>query len=112
MKELSTVIHLHRIGVDEDIILFSNTFDFVPTTESSAGGTLYNCSQELVIESVTKTVYSLFSQPQSSVVTFRDNNGSDVEIGSTDIPAQVTIFPYLNSARLSLSCKMRESPYQ
>lgn len=111
MKELSTVILVHHIILNRDYKFLSDKFNLNPTSLDSDAGQLFDCSLSPVVELPDKNTMVTFTRPQSCIVTITDSQGDNYKIGSKDIPAKVSLSPYLNSATLTISCKQSTSPF-
>lgn len=111
MKELSTIIRVHHLGLNKDYEFFADKFTFEPTASDNDAGMLYDCSLTKTIELPEADTLLQFYQPQSCIVTFTDSAGSKIKEGSTDIPARVSINPYLSSAQIVIDCRQIQSPY-
>lgn len=110
-KELITIIHVEDHATVQDFILYAEKFSFDPTLAESAPGILYNCGMERVIEKPDPSILKLFASPRSCTVKFTDTTGFDYKIGTWNIPAQVTITPLLNNAKLTVVCNTTVNPY-
>lgn len=113
MKEFSIVITVTLIGTgrQNNYKFLANPFTFTPTLENSSAGTLYNCNKDIVVDLPDKDALADFSYARKSTVTFCDSSGKDIVLGSSDVPAMVTLNPYLSSATLKIECKMPYSPF-
>lgn len=110
MKELSTVIEITHIRSGEVTKVLAEQFVFEPLIERGAPGILYNCSKDINIEKVDKSIRDRFATTQSCIVKFKDNKGQFYTIGTNLMPAKVTINNYLDSDLLSLESKMTTNP--
>jgi len=110
MKELSTVIEITHLRSGEVKKVLAEQFVFEPLIERGAPGVLYNCSKDINIEKVDKTMRDRFATTQSCIVKFKDNKGQYYVIGDKLMPAKVTINNYLGSDLLSMECKMLTNP--
>ncbi len=111
MKELSTVVSVHHIILNRDYKFLSDKFILNPTSSDSDAGQLFDCSISPVVELPDQNTMLTFTRPQSCIVSLTDSQGNNYKIGSKDIPAKVSISPYLNSATLTVSCKQSTSPF-
>lgn len=111
MKEISTVIRVHHIALNEDYVFLADKFDFEPTMSDSDAGTLHDCSLTKTIEKPTVIEARRFTQPQNCIISFIDSSGKVFNVGTVDIPARVSINPYLSAAKILIDCRQPQSPY-
>lgn len=113
MKELSIIITVTPIGKmrQSSYKFLADSFTFTPAVENSSAGTIYNCSKDFTIELPGKDALTDFSYARNCTVRFRDSEGKWIELGTPDIPAVVSMCPYLTSASLKIECKMLHSPF-
>lgn len=110
-KELITIIHVEDHATVQTFTLLSEKFSFEPALAETAPGLLYNCGMERVIEKPDPSTLKLFATPRSCTVKFTDTAGDHYKIGTWNIPAQVTITPLLNNAKLTVVCNTTVNPY-
>ena len=112
MKEFSTHLTLvPLVKTKEDIYVFyADRFDFVPSISESSPGTIYKCDKDFVIEKPAESVCKEFSKPIPCLLKFNDSKGTQIVVGTTDIPAYAIINPHLNPVTLSVKCSMLQSP--
>lgn len=111
MRELSTIIRVHHLGLNKDYEFFADKFTFTPTASDSDAGISYDCSLQKTIELPGADSLRQFSQPQRCIVTFTDSSGRNIKVGSADIPARISVNPYLSAAQITISCRQINSPY-
>lgn len=113
MKELSIILRVRPLKKmrEEEYLFLADSFSFVPSVTDSASGKLFDCSKEITIESPNVDTLQEFSFPRYAIIYLRDSSGRDIAIGSSNIPALVSISANLNSSTLSISCKMLHSPF-
>ena len=113
MKELSIVISVTPIRAmkKSSYIFIADRFDFNYTIEKTSSGICFNCSKDITIELPDSDIIREFYGGRHVIVHLRDSSDRIINLGTTDIPASVTIIPYLNTATLSITCKMLHSPF-
>lgn len=113
MKELSIIISVTPKSKmkKKSYTFIADPFDFGYTIEKTYAGNCFNCDKDITIELPDSDIVREFSITRQVIVHFRDTSERVINIGTTDIPATVTIIPYLNTAILSIACKMLRSPF-
>lgn len=113
MKELSINILVTPCTKmrKESYRFIADEFSLAPTIENSSAGNLFNCSTDIVIDRPDKDTLQEFASGRKVTVQLTDTSNGKVVLGNNDLPAIVSICPYLNSARLKIECKMLQSPF-
>ena len=113
MKELSINIVVTPCTTmrKESYRFIADEFSLAPTIENSSAGNLFNCSTDIVIDRPDKDTLQEFASGRKVTVQLTDTSNGKVVLGNNDLPAIVSICPYLNSARLKIECKMLQSPF-
>lgn len=113
MKELSIVISVTPIRKMKkpSYTFMADPFDFSYTIEKTSSGNCLNCDKNITIELPDSDIIREFSVSRQVIVHLRDSSDRIINIGTTDIPASITIIPYLNTATLGIVCKMLRSPF-
>lgn len=113
MKELSINILITPCTKmrKESYRFIANEFSLAPTIESSSAGNLFNCNTDIVIDRPDKDTLQEFTSGRKVTIQFTDTSNGKVILGNNDMPAIVSINPYLNSAKLKIECKMLQSPF-
>jgi len=111
-KEFSIVIRFIPLNKmkKEEYEFLADEFDFQPAITTDNGGTIFNCDQERIIMRPEEEVISEFSFPRSGILVYKDTTGKLYQLGTSDIPARISIVPYLNSAQIVIKCSMLQSP--
>lgn len=112
MKELSIHINVYPISTMRQTVykFESDYFDYDPTPEDSDAGRCYNCDKDIYISTPPTTILNEFSSPQYAIVEISTTRSLKYKIGSSQIPALVSLIPHLNSTTLQIKCKMLHSP--
>ena len=95
----------------ESYRFIADEFSLAPTIENSSAGNLFNCSTDIVIDRPDNDTHQDFASVRLVTVQLADSSIGKVVFGNNDLPAIVSICPYLNSARLKIECKMLQSPF-
>ena len=113
MTELSIIISVTPIAnmKKSSYTFIADPFDFSYTIEKTNAGNCFNCDKDITIELPDSDIVHEFSTTRRVIVHLRDSSNRIVNLGTTDIPALVTIVPYLNTATLNIVCKMLRSPF-
>ncbi len=113
MKELSIIISVTPIAnmKKSSYTFIADPFDFSYTIEKTNAGNCFNCDKDITIELPDSDIVHEFSTTRRVIVHLRDSSNRIINLGTTDIPALVTIVPYLNTATLNIVCKMLRSPF-
>lgn len=113
MKELSIIISVTPIAnmKKSSYTFIADPFDFSYTIEKTNAGNCFNCDKDITIELPDSDIIHEFSTTRRVIVHLRDSSNRIINLGTTDIPALVTIVPYLNTATLNIVCKMLRSPF-
>jgi len=111
MKEFMNVISVNILNTSNSYSFNADDVSLTPTTEDSDSGQVYNCDKDYVIDRPDDDILKIFSYPRNSIIRLKTNDGVYYNIGNNDIPAQVTIVPYLQKATLKVTCKMLEQPF-
>lgn len=113
MKELSIIISVTPIAnmKKSSYTFIADPFDFSYTIEKTNAGNCFNCGKDITIELPDSDIVHEFSTTRRVIVHLRDSSNRIINLGTTDIPALVTIVPYLNTATLNIVCKMLRSPF-
>ena len=113
MKELSIIISVTPIAnmKKSSYTFIADPFDFSYTIEKTNSGNCFNCDKDITIELPDSDIVHEFSTTRRVIVHLRDSSNRIINLGTTDIPALVTIVPYLNTATLNIVCKMLRSPF-
>ena len=113
MKELSIIISVTPIAnmKKSSYTFIADPFDFSYTIEKTNAGICFNCDKDITIELPDSDIVHEFSTTRRVIVHLRDSSNRIINLGTTDIPALVTIVPYLNTATLNIVCKMLRSPF-
>lgn len=112
MKELSIIVLVTPLGnmKKKSYTFISDPFSVSPSIETTAAGNLFNCDKDITIELPDRDTIKEFQSGRSAVVSFRDTTGRIINIGTQEMPATLSISPSLNSATLSIKCRMIHSP--
>ena len=113
MKELSIIISVTPVTnmKKSSYTFIADPFDFSYTIEKTNAGNCFNCDKDITIELPDSDIVREFSTTRWVIVHLRDSSNRIINLGTTDIPASVTIIPYLNTATLNIVCKMLRSPF-
>ena len=113
MKELSIIISVTPIAnmKKSSYTFIADPFDFSYTIEKTNAGNCFNCDKDITIDLPDSDIVHEFSTTRRVIVHLRDSSNRIINLGTTDIPALVTIVPYLNTATLNIVCKMLRSPF-
>ena len=113
MKELSIIISVTPIAnmKKSSYTFIADPFDFSYTIEKTNAGNCFNSDKDITIELPDSDIVHEFSTTRRVIVHLRDSSNRIINLGTTDIPALVTIVPYLNTATLNIVCKMLRSPF-
>ena len=113
MKELSVVLKVKPVRKmkKDEYVFWADHFSFVPTNSDSTPGRLFDCSQNIAIETPDIETLKEFECERSVIVRLRDSSGNEIAVGTEDIPALLSISANLNTATLRISCKMIHSPF-
>ena len=106
MKELSIIISVTPIAnmKKSSYTFIADPFDFSYTIEKTNAGNCFNCDKDITIELPDSDIVHEFSTTRRVIVHLRDSSNRIINLGTTDIPALVTIVPYLNTATLNIEC--------
>ena len=117
MKEFSQLIDLQLLDSPAaTLTLLCDPFTFQPTQSDSEAGTAYLCDLDLIVDPPTYTALpnpqSLhhLRSPRNAIITLRTTDGDTFHIGSTLIPARVSLVPHLNRSRLIIKCTSLSNP--
>ena len=113
MQELSIIISVTPKNKmkKSSYTFIADPFDFSYTIEKTSAGNCFNCDKDITIELPDSDIVREFSVTRQVIVHLRDSSNRIINLGTTDIPASVTIIPYLNTATLNIVCKMLRSPF-
>ena len=113
MKELSIIISVTPKNKmkKSSYTFIADPIDFSYTIEKTSAGNCFNCDKNITIELPDSDIVREFSVTRQVIVHLRDSSDRIINLGTTDIPASVTIIPYLNTATLNIVCKMLRSPF-
>ena len=114
MTELSVIISvqpMHPMRKDNYRFVSSDYFQLATLVNTAPAGDYFTCDQTINIDKPDKETCQDFSFTRSCIVTFTKTSGNSLEIGTSEIPAQVIISPNLNTAQLKIKCKMLTSPF-
>lgn len=85
-------------------------FDFQPQPDDNEGGQCWNCDQTFFIDMPDKEAQFAFDMPRLSIVTLKSTDQRTYDIGTSEVPARVSITRHLNRARLMMRCTMLTDP--
>lgn len=113
MKELSIVITVTPIGKMKkaSYTFIADPFEFNCVLEKTSSGNYFSCDKDINIELPDIDTVHEFYGGRRVVLHMKDSSDRIINIGTVDIPALVSIVPNLNSATLSIVCKMLRSPF-
>ena len=112
MNEISIHINVYPIKkLEQSVYKFeADSFDFDPTPEDNNAGRFYNCDKDIYISKPSAEILKEFSNPQYAIVEFTSTRQEKYRIGTSQIPALISLSPHLNTATLHVKCKMIHSP--
>ena len=117
MKEFSQLIDLQLLdSPSATLTLLCDPFTFQPPQPDSEAGTAYLCDLTLTVDTPPyKNLHPLQSlhhlqSPRNAIITLRTTDGDTFHIGSTLIPARVSLVPHLNRSRLIIKCTSLSNP--
>ena len=95
MKELSIIISVTPIAnmKKSSYTFIADPFDFSYTIEKTNAGNCFNCDKDITIELPDSDIVHEFSTTRRVIVHLRDSSNRIINLGTTDIPALVTIVP-------------------
>lgn len=114
MKEFSNLIRVKPLsfGNGEELTLVADRVELSPSTDESEAGVLMNCNATITCDRPgDASILDIFRIPRECIVTVRDSDRQEYQIGSSSIPARVILIPFLNKVNLQISCKQVASPF-
>ena len=115
MRELSLLIEVVPLRLNKDhrkyLLTADDYFHLQMLKTNNNAGHLIDCDQSIIIDKPEKSVLQVFSFSRSCIVRLKDSQGKEITLGTEDLPAQVIIVPFLNVAKLDITCKMLNSPF-
>ncbi|MGN0089403.1 MAG: hypothetical protein ACI36Z_00380, partial [Alloprevotella sp.] len=120
LQEFSQLIDLQLLDSPADTLtLLCDPFTFQPTQSDNEAGTAYLCDLTLTVDTPPyKDLHPLQSlhplqtlqSPRNAIITLRTTDGDTFHIGSTLIPARVSLVPHLNRSQLIIKCTSLQNP--
>ena len=120
MKEFSQLIDLQLLdSPSATLTLLCDPFTFQPTQSDNEAGTAYLCDLTLTVDTPPyKNLQPLhplqslhhLQSPRNAIITLRTTDGDTFHIGTTLIPARVSLVPHLNRSQLIIKCTSLQNP--
>ena len=111
MIEFSQIVEVKLIDTTSTpITLHCDPFNFQPSQVDDDAGVAYICDTTFTVDKPSADVAKRLIMPQFATVTLTDSKNNRYEIGSSYVPARVSMAPHLSRAQLIVKCTMRRHP--
>lgn len=110
MKEFVNLVSVSLVGGDTAYEFLADTFSFQPSFADDEGGPVWDCSHTFIVDTPDDDALRTFARPRQAIVTLKDSDGLLYDIGTTDIPARVSIARHLQRCILTVDCRSLTDP--